>query len=614
MDELQQQLQGTFLIEATELLANAEQAFLQLEKSGDHAHTVEQIFRLAHNLKGSARAVGFDEIGEFTHTLESLLLKIKEHKIDLSPPIIDLLLRSNDHLTTLVDTLKAGQEVRCDQILKQEVADATAGKTPNQADSAQTISSPAPPSDMTAAATRDADDHPTGYQSFSEEPAPSLNQEHGPSEPRAVTNEAQTPAATMMNTEQAAKAPVEKKVVVQDDSIRVSLQRLEALVNHIGELVILQTVLSEQRQLIPSLFLQKTVVQLGKITKDIQTISMGLRMVSLKQTFSKMQRIVRDTTKALGKDIDLELIGEDTELDKTVVDRLGDPLVHLIRNAVDHGIETADQRIAAGKSPNGHLTLSAGHAGGKIVIDVTDDGRGLYADRIRAKAIEKGVITEHQNLSEQDIYHLLFAPGFSTKSEVTDLSGRGVGLDVVKTNVEKMLQGQVQIDTTPGSGTRFRIILPLTLAIIDGMVVRSAGDRFVVPLTHVFESVRPQPKDIHFLTGIGQVMNLRGENLPMHRLNNLLGIKSKDEKANLQETAIVVRHGGQGFSVLVDEIIGRQQVVIKKLGDELGSLTGITGGAILGDGHPALIVDLNELIRRGGSQAKKSAIAHKGVA
>jgi two-component system chemotaxis sensor kinase CheA len=392
----------------------------------------------------------------------------------------------------------------------------------------------------------------------------------------------------------------------EDESIRVSLRRLEDLINNVGELVILQTVLNQHRHLIESSLLNRTISQLAKITKDIQDTSMSLRMVPLKQSFQKMQRIVRDTSKVLGKEIHFELIGEHTELDKTVVDQLGDPLVHLIRNAVDHGIESADDRIAAGKPAAGNVSLSAAHKGGKIVIEIKDDGKGLDPVKLKNSAIEKGILKPNQAISDKDAIHLIFAAGFSTKKEVTEVSGRGVGMDVVKTNIEKKLGGEIQLETELGKGSTFRIVLPLTLAIVDGMVIRSGTDRYIVPLAQVHESLQPQASDVHSVSGLGEVLSLRGEELPLIRLTQVLGRKSEDRPAS-ECIAIVVRNGEAPFSMLVDDILGQQQIVIKQLGGEVRNLKGVTGGAILGDGKAALILDLNEIGLVGKSQSVRGA-------
>lgn len=339
---------------------------------------------------------------------------------------------------------------------------------------------------------------------------------------------------------------------------------------------------------------------------------MGLRMVPLKQTFQKMQRIVRDTSKALGKDIQFDISGEQTELDKTVVDQLGDPLVHLIRNSVDHGVEDAETRKAVGKDPRGKVTLSAFHKGGQIVIEVKDDGKGLDAKKLTEKAIEKGILKPGTVLPDKDAYMLIFAAGFSTKTEVTEVSGRGVGMDVVRTNIEKKLQGEVQLDTELGKGTTFRIILPLTLAIIDGMVVKCGEERYIVPLGHVFESLQPRKEDVHYVTGMGEVLSLRGEQLPLYRLNHALGRKMHPSSPS-EAIALVVRSGEKPFSVLVDDILGQQQIVIKQLGQEVRNLKGVSGGAILGDGRAALILDLPDLCSKLGPNATISK-SMRGVA
>jgi two-component system chemotaxis sensor kinase CheA len=318
-------------------------------------------------------------------------------------------------------------------------------------------------------------------------------------------------------------------------------------------------------------------------------------MLPVKSTFQKMQRIVRDTAQILEKKVNLTVSGEETELDKTVLEHLGDPLVHIIRNAVDHGIESPEARRAAGKSETGTIFLSAYHQGGRLVIEVKDDGAGINAEVLKKKAVEKGILRPGQAISEKDALNLIFHAGFSTKAQVTEVSGRGVGMDVVRTNIEK-LSGEVQISTVLGAGTTFKIFLPLTLAIIDGMVIRSATERFVIPLAQVHESLRPAKTDIQYNTGFGEVLLLRGENLPLYRLNRLLGVKSGTIREPHDGIAIVVRVSEKPFAVLVDDIIGQTQIVIKRLGMELSHIKGFSGSAILGDGRPALILELPELI------------------
>lgn len=390
---------------------------------------------------------------------------------------------------------------------------------------------------------------------------------------------------------------------VGDESIRVSLSRIEDLVNFVGEMVILQAVLKEQAQTTDPQVLTKTIHQLGKVTKEVLSISMSLRMVQLKQTFQKMRRIVRDSSADLDKKVKLIVDGEDTEVDKTILEALSDPLTHLIRNAVDHGIENPSDRLAKGKTETGLITLHAYHQRGKLVIEVKDDGSGISLQSLKEKAIEKGILNRDQIISDEDTRNLIFLSGFSTKAQVTELSGRGLGMDVVKTNIEK-IAGQVFVESQTGLGTTFKIILPLTLSITEGMVVHSSQEKYVIPLTHVYETVKPDKKDLQFVTGLGESLFLRDENLPVYRLSQLLG---KTKNSDAEKIAIIVRSQGQPFAVLVDDVVGQSQVVIKKLGAEMQNVRGYSGCAILGDGKPALVLEIKDLITSMPSQNQEAA-------
>jgi two-component system chemotaxis sensor kinase CheA len=310
-----------------------------------------------------------------------------------------------------------------------------------------------------------------------------------------------------------------------------------------------------------------------------------------------MQRIVRDTSSDLGKKVNLILEGEDTELDKTILERISDPLVHLIRNACDHGIESPTQRVAAGKGETGTLKLSAFHQSGKLVIKISDDGAGIDPEILRRKASEKKIISPNAQLTDKEAISLIFHPGFSTKAVVTDVSGRGVGMDVVKFNIES-IQGEVLIDTEVGKGTTFKILLPLTLAIIDAMVVKLNDLRYVIPLSHIQESVKLEQKDVKKTTGLGEILLLRGDNIPLFHLTDLLIKKNTLKNENAHSIAVVIKSSQETFAVIVDDIIGQYQVVIKKLGSEIQELKGIAGSAILGDGKPALILELAELVNK----------------
>ncbi len=535
-------LRQEFLLEAQQLVTDTEQCFLTLETEPDNPSILERIFRLAHNLKGSAQAVGFAQLAEFSHKFESFLLKLKKKELAITPSVVNVLLACNDRIGVIIQALSTdfSAQVPIDDVMEMIV-----------------IASQ-PPSEVQEASL----------------------------EPQKEVIAKFSFAAEKVDVPKAAHSP--------DESIRVSVARVERLLNFVGELVILQTVLNEQSSETEHIGLRKTVHQIGKVTEEVQEISMSLRMVPLKQTFQKLQRIVRDTSSLLGKKIEFEMHGEDTELDKSVLESLGDPLVHLVRNAVDHGVESNALRLERGKPEIGHIALRAFHHGGKLVIEIEDDGAGLDANKLIKKAIEKNILPPGSELSERDAYDLIFASGFSTKTEVTDVSGRGVGMDVVKTNIER-LQGDVRIDTALGIGTTFRVTLPLTLAIVDGMVIRLQNHRFVIPISHVHESIRPNPKDIHVVSGLGEIFDLRGENIPMYRLDSLLGIKRKAIQDH-DGIVIVVRTRVQPFCIFVDDILGQQQIVIKRLGAELQLLEGFSGSAILGDGRPALILELSDII------------------
>lgn len=562
MDEFEKELKIGFLQEVSQNLTDTEECFLSLETNPNDSSLIERIFRLAHNIKGSARAVGYLEMGEFTHRFESLLLQIKIGEIQITPTVVSLLLECNDHLKSWVAVLSSNLD---------ETFDST---------------------DLTIKIEK--------Y--FHDVPEITVSQEDIDLNLAAQQFEAINPVASIhpvqdpMAAPDVPKSPLKKSFIVEE-SIRVDVNRMEDLMNYVGELVILQTVLSQQRFEIQSPLIQKTITQLSKITKDIQDITMGLRMVPLKQTFQKVQRIVRDAANTLGKDIIFHMEGEETELDKNVIENLGDPLVHLVRNAVDHGIESREERIRKGKNPVGNIYLKAFHAGGRIYIEIKDDGKGLDPVVLKKSAVAKGLLSADQHISDIEAQRLIFAPGFTTKSEVSEISGRGVGMDVVKTNIERHLHGEVNVTSEVGAGTHFSIQLPLTLAIIEGIIVYEYGHKFILPLSHVHESLRLDKSLVNERSGIGYVLNLRGEQIPLLRLGHELHLSTKETTMD-SAMAVVVRSSNAIFAIAVDDIIGQHQVVIKNLGSEVRNMKGVMGGAILGDGKVALILDLQELVQK----------------
>lgn len=374
-------------------------------------------------------------------------------------------------------------------------------------------------------------------------------------------------------------------------SIRVESAKLDELFDSIGELVIAQSFISQNDKIksINDKEINQYLEMLGKSTKIIQNKVMSLRMIPIRDTFLKMKRVARDVSKKTGKEIELLISGEETEIDKTMVDKLSEPLIHLLRNSIDHGIESNEDRIEAGKNSIGTVILSASHKGSNFVIEIKDDGAGIPKDKILAKAIERGIADENMDYSDDEILNFIFQAGFSTAEKLTDISGRGVGLDAVKTSIEEM-RGKIQVDTKVGEGTSFRIILPLTLAIIDGLIVRLEGDTFIIPTLSVIESFRAKKSEIQQIKGKGEFIDYRGDILPIIRLNHLLELS--DEKIPFEEsTLICVEHERGKYVLQVNELLGRQQVVIKSLGKMMRNVKEISGAAILGSGNIALILN-----------------------
>lgn len=572
MEDFEKELKVGFLEEAETAVQDVEQCFLALEKNSSDTENLNKIFRLAHNLKGSSKAVGFDDFGAFTHRFESFILQVKNGELSATPKVVSLLLRANDHVMVMIRGLKENLDAKFDS---RDLI--------NEMDNFKEDGGGAP---APAAATASASSVQT---------APEISVM---ASSMAVAAE---PEVAMASTDVQYEMPVKKetkaaaKATNADESIRVSIGKIEKLINFVGEMVILQAVMREQAGHSESMLLKKTVQQLGKVGKEIQDISMSLRMVPVKPTFQKMQRIVRDTSAALNKEIEFTLVGEDTELDKTVLEMINDPLVHLIRNSIDHGVESAQVRREKGKNPVGHVTLSAEQQAGKLVLQVKDDGGGLDAEKLKSIAIKKGILNPSTQLSERDAWNLIFAPGFSTKEQVTDVSGRGVGMDVVKTNIAD-LGGEIQIDSELGKGTTFKIYLPLSMSIIDAMVITYSGHRFVLPLSHVFETLRPEKNQIQENTNLGQTLLLRGENIPVVRLGDFFGVPNA--VATQDMIAMVIKSTTHPMAILVDDIVGQFQVVLKPLSPELEGVKGISGTTILGDGRPALIIEPAELLKR----------------
>ncbi len=351
--------------------------------------------------------------------------------------------------------------------------------------------------------------------------------------------------------------------------------------------------------------LQEAVSVMDRHARELHERVMAVRMLPIKTLFGRFPRLVRDVAAAIGKQVTLEIVGEETELDKTVIEKIGDPLTHLVRNAIDHGLEDPAGRRAAGKAESGHVRLEAYQQGGSIYIEVADDGRGLDRDRILAKARANGLVTDDQALADEEIFGLIFRPGFSTADRVTELSGRGVGMDVVKRNVEA-LSGTVTIQSTPGRGTTFKIKLPLTVAILDGQMLRVGGETYIIPLVSIVESIRADEHALRSVLGTGEVVIVRGRVLPVVRVHRLFGVRDASEDAT-EGLLVIVEHEGLKVALLVDELLGQQQVVIKSLETNFRKMEGVSGATILGDGHVALILDVPGIIGLTGAGTPEGA-------
>jgi two-component system chemotaxis sensor kinase CheA len=424
--------------------------------------------------------------------------------------------------------------------------------------------------------------------------APSQPQEGAPENVNdAGAAAAPKPAVSPKTQETAAVASAP-----QVTSIRVDIDKIDRLINMVGEVVITQAYLSSQvRGFSRAQYgdLLDGVDQISQHIRELQESVMSVRMQPVKSIFSRMPRLVRDLCGQLGKDIELEMVGEQTEVDKTIIEQLSDPLTHMIRNSVDHGVEMPEAREAAGKPRQGTIRLAAEHCGGRIEISISDDGGGINRERVYAKAVEKGVIAADAQLSDHDIDMLIFAPGFSTAAQVSNVSGRGVGMDVVRRNIEG-LGGTVDVENTPGQGSCFTISLPLTLAILDGMIVRCGSENYIIPINNIVETLRPKSGDVRPLASGGAVINVRGEFIPIMYLYQLFNISNAQPDAS-KALVVLIENGKEQFGIVVDELVGQQQVVIKSLEDNSDRIEGVSGATILGDGRVSLILDMGALVR-----------------
>ncbi|HUI55404.1 MAG TPA: chemotaxis protein CheA [Bryobacteraceae bacterium] len=629
----------TFFQEADEHLAEMEAGLLGLEAKPD-PELLNGIFRGAHSIKGASGTFGFEEVTRFTHAMEGLLDAMRAGQISPSRTRIDLLLASLDMLRRLLVAAQSDGAAppEAEPTMQQLLVARRAGEyvpgtrarvraQDRQATSWSIRFVPSPEilrqgmdpvlvlrdlgrlgeirkvqldlSRLPELANLEPDtchlawtvDLCTEASEREIRDAFAFAEDGAIIETRRQSTGLEPPATAA----DPSPAPIARAVAHSESgTIRVGTGKVDKLIDLVGELVIAQSMAAQVLAAFqPSQLgrLQETFAEVERYTRELQERLMGIRMLPIGNAFSRFPRMVRDLAAATGKQVSLEIQGEETELDKSVVERMADPLTHLVRNAVDHGIEPPNQRAAAGKPPAGVVRLHARHEAGSVVLEISDDGAGLDRDRIFAKAVERGIRMDGDNFSDERIFSLIFEPGFSTAQQVSDISGRGVGLDVVKKSVEA-LNGAIAVFSEPGHGATFRIKLPLTLAILDGLLLRSGRQVFVLPLISIMESVVPRCDQVSFVAGRGEVIVLRGEPLSLVRLNRLLHLPESGDGLGL---AVIVEHHGKRLALQVDELLGQQQVVIKSLEANFRKVEGAIGATILGDGQPALILDVAAL-------------------
>ena len=639
-----EQFLEVFFEEAEEHLANLEHLLITLNIASPDKEALDSIFRAAHSIKGSSGMFGFEDLTAVTHVLETLLDKIRSGQIALRVEMVDVFLQARDVLGQLLACHKnpgIHASIPTDSIVErlQTLIDGSStGASEPATDNAyglfeQVAEPPAadavPEDDQTSLTDEDAfgffDDHPNAtpapaptepdqaYGLFTDATATSSEEAFGlfeaPPENQTLTPPL-APADTVTvdrragdrrHTPPSTTATTRPSGDAESSSIRVSVEKIDSLINQVGELVITQAMLAQLTAGLDPAVFEKVNQALGQLehnTRELQESVMSIRMLPISFIFNRFPRVVRDTASKLGKKVELILQGEHTELDKGVIEKLTDPLTHIIRNSVDHGIEQPAARLAAGKPEHGTVRLSAFHQGGRIVVEINDDGKGLAREKILAKARDKGIAV-HDDMPDSEVWQLIFMPGFSTADVVTDLSGRGVGMDVVRRNISA-IGGRIDIESYAGVGTRITIRLPLTLAILDGMIVAAGDVHYVIPLTYIIESLQPKCDDVRSMRGSERtVIRVRGEYLTLLSLHALLKLEGEPPPP-WQAIVLILEAEGRKFALLVDDLIGQQQVVIKSLEQNFRRVDGITGATIMGDGSVALILDVDALPRLAG--------------
>lgn len=600
MSDEMEEIVNDFLVEAEESLDKIDPLFVELEEKGHDQAILDDIFRSMHTLKGAAGFLGLQQIVDIAHSAESIMKKLREGEIVISKLMIDVILKTVDMLRLQLQHIKSKDGIiednaplliELDKALTNAQAMAAGGGIVGPAAVPESVPVPEPAAGMAEPVQ-------------SEPPAPEPQANHPQGSPpnlggelKGVVN--QQPEPEKAKSEKDKIAPEEKKESLQ--TLRVDVDRIDKVMNLTGEVVMVRNRLLniknylEQQyaddKYVESLF--ETVSFLDLVTSDMQLAVMKMRMQPIKKVFGKFPRLVRDITKSIGKDVDLKISGEETEVDKSVTELIGDPMVHIIRNAVDHGLESAEERRLKGKPERGTISISACQQGTQIIIEVCDDGKGINVERVKKKALEKSLITEEEALrmTDETAINLIFLPGFSTHDVATELSGRGVGMDVVKTNIAK-LNGEVEVLTKKDLGSTFRISIPLTLAIIQALMVRTGNEQYAIPLAPIVEIIKITKKDLDNLVG-QKALVIRGKVHPFFELSNILG--NSAPVASDSRYVVVISIGDKRFCLGVDEMLGQEEVVIKAIDGVETDASHILGATITGEGKVVLILDLSSI-------------------
>ena len=633
MDDMKEIMED-FLIEAFELIEQIDHDLVELESNPEDLELLNRIFRVAHTVKGSSSFLNFDVLTELTHHMEDVLNKARKGELKITPDIMDVVLESVDMMKGLLESIRdngsdsaAGIDIKNICVRLTQISE---GEAPSAAPEAPAAPAPEPvkepepatPAEEAAPEVSDAELSKLSDSEVEAEIERLLKVRKAEDQARRASKgiapkspEEIAPAASVAPAPAAKPAPSrerdsDKKVpaassgaVAQEQTIRVEVKRLDHLMNLIGELVLGKNRLLKIYDDVEERYegekfleeLNQVVSSLSLVTTAIQLAVMKTRMLPIAKVFNKFPRMIRDLSRDLGKQIDLEISGEETELDKSIVEEIGDPLVHIIRNSCDHGIEDPETRKAMGKPEKGLVQLKAYNEGNHIVVEIVDDGKGLDADMLKSKSIEKGIITEREAdaMSEKEAFGLIFRPGFSTAAKVTNVSGRGVGMDVVKTNIEK-LNGIIDIESEVGKGTVMKLKIPLTLAIIQSLLVGTQEEFYAIPLASVLETVRVPIDDIYTIDG-KNVLRLRDEVLSLVRLSDVFGVEKVFDGGD-HTYVVIIGVAEAKLGIIVDTLVGQEEIVIKSMGDYLQNIPGIAGATIRGDGRVTLIIDVGAMM------------------